>query len=559
MPWTQPLDPCHNLAVSCLVAILPVLVIFWALIIRKIKGYQASLLATAAALVVAVFVYRMPPNLALLSAANGALYGLFPICWIVFTAVFLFNSTIRSGQFEVIRAFMAGITADRRIQALLIAFSFGSFLEGTAGFGAPVAITAAMLMGLGFNPLYAAGLCLIANTAPVAFGSIGIPVTVAAQVTSLPEQAISQMIGRTLPFLSALLPFYLVILMAGFKRAKEVAPAVLVSGLSFALIQFLTANYLGPALPDVLAGIGSILSLLILLRFWQPRSVWRFPGEHPAPAPTRPPAGRLAAANAPTSPAPAPASPRLLWAFSPFIVLTLMVIIWGLAPVKDWLTTHGTLQFAFPGLHNAIQDHNGPVAHIFRFNYLPAAGTAIFLAALISLPISGLSAKQGIQVLAGTFRQLRFPILSIAVVLAFAYLMNDSGITPTIAHSLADTGVLFPFFAPILGWLGVFITGSDTSSNALFGKLQSATATSIGVDPIVTVGANVSGGVIGKMISPQSIAVAAAAGGLVGRESDLFRFTVKHSLILLFIICCIVLAQAYLFKWMIPTAYIHHL
>ena len=512
---------------SCLVAILPVSVIFWALVVRKMKGYHASLLATAAALLIAVVVYRMPLNLALLSAANGALYGLFPICWIVFTAVFLFNITIRSGQFEVIRGFMAGITADRRIQALLIAFSFGSFLEGTAGFGAPVAITAAMLTGLGFNPLYAAGLCLIANTAPVAFGSIGIPVAVAAQVTSLPEKAISQMIGRTLPFLSALLPFYLVVLMAGFKRAREVTPAVLVSGLSFALIQFVTANYLGPALPDVLAGIGSILSLLILLRFWRPRSVWRFTGETAATA--------MPAAEA---------GGRLLWALGPFIILTFMVIIWGLPPVKEWLTNHGALQVKFP-------------AHLYTFNYLSAAGTAILLAAIISLPLSGINAKQGLQVLGSTFRQLRFPILSIAVVLAFAYLMNDSGITSTIAHSLADTGALFPFFAPILGWLGVFITGSDTSSNALFGKLQSATATSIGVDPVVTVGANVSGGVIGKMISPQSIAVAAAAGKLVGRESDLFRFTVRHSLILLFIICCLVLAQAYLFKWIVPV-YIHH-
>jgi lactate permease len=550
MAWIQPLDPCHNLLVSCLVAILPVSVIFWALVVRKLKGYQASLLATAAALLIAVVVYRMPPGLALLSAANGALYGLFPICWIVFTAVFLFNTTIRSGQFEVIRGFMAGITADRRIQALLIAFSFGSFLEGTAGFGAPVAITAAMLTALGFQPLYAAGLCLIANTAPVAFGSIGIPVTVAAQVTGLPELAISQIIGRTLPFLSALLPFYLVILMAGFKKAREVAPAALVSGLSFALIQFLSANYLGPSLPDVLAGIGSILSLLILLRFWKPRNVWRFPGEtadsgEPASGRDREaPDGR---------PADVPVTGRrLLWAFSPFLLLTLLIITWGLAPVKEWLTAHGTLQFAFPGLHNAIADRNGPVAHIFKFNYFSAAGTAILAAAILSLMLSGLSAKQGLEVLGATLRQLRFPILSIAVVLAFAYLMNDSGITPTIARSLADTGVLFPFFAPVLGWLGVFITGSDTSSNALFGKLQSATASSIGVDPIVTVGANVSGGVIGKMISPQSIAVAAAAGKLVGRESDLFRFTVRHSLILLFLICCMVLAQAYLFKWIIP-------
>lgn len=535
MAWTQPVDPCHNMAMSCVVAIVPVAVIFWALVVRKIKGYHASMLATAAALFIAVVVYRMPVNLALLSAANGALYGLFPICWIVFTAVFLFNITIRSGQFEIIRGFLAGITADRRIQALLIAFSFGSFLEGTAGFGAPVAITAAMLTGLGFNPLYAAGLCLIANTAPVAFGSIGIPITVIAQVTSLPEHLISQMVGRTLPFLSALLPFYLVILMAGFRRTREVVPAALVSGLSFALIQYVTSNYLGPALPDILAGIGSIFSLLVLLRFWKPHSVWKFAGE----------ATELAVGGGSGIPAEGMAEPtkaargRLLWAFSPFIALTLMVITWGLAPVKDWLTNHGTAEFAFP-------------AHLFKLNYLSAAGTAILLAAIISLPLSGLSARQGLQVLGATCKQLAYPILSIAIVLAFAYLMNDSGITATIAHALADTGVLFPFFAPVLGWLGVFITGSDTSSNALFGKLQSATATSIGVDPLVTVGGNVSGGVIGKMISPQSIAVAAAAGGLVGRESDLFRFTVRHSLILLFIVCCLVLAQAYLFKWMIP-------
>ena len=543
MFWSQVIDPFHNLLASAGIAVVPVLVIFWALVLRKMKGYQASLLAIAAALVIAILVYRMPVHLALLSIGNGALYGLFPICWIILPAVFLFNCTVYTGQFGIIRHFMASITPDRRIQALLIAFSFGSFLEGTAGFGAPVAITAAMLTELGFNPLYAAGLCLIANTAPVAFGSIGIPITVAAQVTGLPEQALSAIIGRTLPFLSAILPFYLVTLMAGFRQAREVAPAALISGLSFAIIQFLTANYLGPALPDVLAGIGSIISLLMLIRWWRPRTIWHFP-EEPA--------------QAPETMAPLPGN-RLLWAMTPFILLTIMIITWGLPPVKNWLTTRGTLQFAIPGLHNVIRDpHGGLLPHIYKLNWAPASGTAIFLAALLSLPLSGMTLKQGAQVFTATLRQLRFPILTIAAVLAFAYLMNDSGITQTIAGALAGTGILFPFFSPLLGWLGVFITGSDTSSNALFGKLQAATATSIGVDPLVTVGANASGGVIGKMISPQSIAVAAAAGQLVGKESDLFRFTVRHSFILLCIICCIVLAQAYLFKWMIPT-YIHNL
>jgi lactate permease len=537
MPWTQIIDPCHNMLLSALLAILPIAFIFWALIIRKMKGYQASLLAIAAALLIASLGYGMPLKLAFLSAAHGALYGLFPICWIVITAVFLFNITVRSGQFEIIRHFMASITSDRRIQALLIAFSFGSFLEGTAGFGAPVAITAAMLVGLGFNPLYAAGLCLIANTAPVAFGSIGIPITVASQVTSLPELAISQMVGRTLPFLSILLPFYLVTLMAGFKKAKEIAPAAFVSGISFASIQWFSSNFLGPALPDVLAGLGSILCLVTFLKFWRPKQIWRFPDET-APLKTQ---------TVDYTPG------QLLRALSPFIVLTIIIIAWGVQPIKEVLTAKGTLQFGIPGLHNVILDQTGKsLPHIYKFNYLSAAGTAILLAALISTPLVGLPFKECVKVFGSTLRQLRFPILTIAAVLAFAYLVNDSGITLTIAKGLSSTGVLFPFFAPVLGWLGVFITGSDTSANALFGKLQAATASSIGVDPVVTVAANVSGGVVGKMISPQSIAVAAAAGQLIGRESELFRFTVRHSFFMLFFICCLVLAQAYLLKWMIP-------
>lgn len=544
LTWTQVTNPFHNQLASMLVALLPVLFIFWALIIRRIKGYLASLLAIAIALIIAVLFYRMPVSLALLSTANGAIYGLFPICWIVLPAVFLFNITVRSGQFAIIRQFLASISADRRIQALLIAFSFGSFLEGTAGFGAPVAITAAMLAGLGFDPLYAAGICLIANTAPVAFGSIGIPIAVTSQVTGLPEQAISELVGRTLPFLSAILPFYLVTLMAGYKKAKEITPAALVSGLSFALIQALTSNFLGPTLPDILAGIGSIICLLLLLRFWRPTTIWRFPHE---------PREAVITGSAYNS-------RQLLWALSPFIALTVIIIIWGLPPVKDWLNANGSASFEFPILHNAILDLNGhPLPHIFRLNYLSAAGTAIFIAALLSLLLSGLRPIEGWQVFRGTLYQLRFPILSIAAVLAFAYLVNDAGITLTIAQSLAASGFLFPFFAPVLGWLGVFITGSDTSSNALFGKLQATTAASIGVDPVVTVSANVSGGVVGKMISPQSIAVAAAAGGLVGRESELFRFTFKHSFILLSIICLLVLAQAYLIKWIIPVySTLHH-
>src|SRR5436190_13519361 len=276
MNWTQYIDPMGSIALSAMIAVAPVVFIFWALIIRKMKGSQASLIATIIAMLIAIFVYGMPAKLALLSSANGALYGLFPICWIVITAVFLFNVTVKSGQFEIIKRSIASITPDRRLQALLIAFSFGSFLEGTAGFGAPVAITAAMLVGLGFDPLYAAGICLVANTAPVAFGAIGIPITVASQVTSIPEMSISQMVGCTLPFLSFLIPFYLTVILCGFRKAMQVWPAVLVSGASFALLQWFSSNFLSPMLPDVLAGIGSIICLMIFLRFWKPKNIWRF-------------------------------------------------------------------------------------------------------------------------------------------------------------------------------------------------------------------------------------------------------------------------------------------
>ncbi|CAN5471848.1 L-lactate permease LutP [soil metagenome] len=538
MVWKQVIDPFNSIALSVLVAAVPILFIFWALIIKKMKGYQASLIATGLAMIIAILVYGMPVKLALLSATHGAVYGLFPICWLVLMAVFLFNVTVKSGQFEIIKFFMASITSDRRLQALLIAFSFGSFLEGTAGFGAPVAITAAMLVGLGFNPLYASGICLIANTAPVAFGSIGIPITVASQVSGIPELPISQMVGRTLPILSIMLPFYLVTIIAGFKKAQEIWPAVLVSGISFAFLQYFSSNFLGPALPDVIAGLGSIVCLMAFLRFWKPKTVWRFANE---PAATFNP--DISYTNG-----------QFIRAWSPFIVLTIMVIAWGVQPIKDVLNASGMVQFEFPGLHNAIQGEDGNLLpKLFKFNYLSAAGTAIMIAGLIAIPLVGLTYREGLNVFGATLNQLKFPILTIAAVLAFAYILNDSGITLTLAEVLANTGFMFPFFAPVLGWLGVFITGSDTSANALFSKLQYATAQSIGVDPVVTVAANISGGVVGKMISPQSIAVAAAAGNLVGKESELFRFTVKHSFYMLIFICFIVLAQAYVVKWIIPV------
>ena len=538
MKWTQLIDPLHNLTLSALVAAVPVFFIFWALI-KKMKGYLASLLTVILAILLAILVYGMPTKLALLSALHGALYGLFPICWIIIGAVFLFNLTVKSGHFEIIKNFMASVTPDRRLQALLIAFSFGAFLEGAAGFGAPVAISAAMLVGLGFNPLYAAGICLIANTAPVAFGSVGTPIIIASRVSDIPEMAISQMVGRTLPILSIVVPFYLVVLMSGIKRTMEVLPAIIVSGVSFAFFQWFAANYIGPMLPDVMAGIASIFCLMVLLKYWKPKSIWRFSEE-----PQQTIEHDLKYSGS-----------EVFRAWSPFIIMTIFIIAWGLQPVKASLNSIGMLIVDIPGLYDGILKSDGSqlVIKPFEFNYLSAPGTALLFAAIISIPLLGVTYRQGVELYWVTLKQLKFPIVTIASVVGFAFVANYSGMSITMAVALASTGVLFPFFSPILGWLGVFLTGSDTSSNALFCKLQSTSAETIGVDPVVTVSANASGGVTGKMISPQSIAIGAAAVGLVGKESDLFRFTVKHSFIMLLVICVLTTLQAYVVTWIIPV------
>jgi lactate permease len=418
MHWTQPIDPLNNLTLSVLVAMMPILFIFWVLIIKKMKGYKASLLATALAILIAVVAYGMPVKLALLSATHGILYGLFPISWIVITVIYLFNITVKSGQFEIIKYSMASVTSDRRLQALLIAFSFGSFLEGTAGFGAPVAITAAMLVGLGFDAFYAAGICLIANTAPVAFGAIGIPITVASQVSGIPEMAISQLVGRTLPILSVLLPLYLVVLMSGFKKSIEVLPAILVSGVSFGCLQWFCSNYLGPSLPDIIAGIGSIVCLTVFLKFWKPKKIWRFSNESTSTNKTDITYSRG----------------QIIRAWSPFLLLTIMIIAWGIQPVKNVLNAVGIIQFKIPGLNNVISDRGGNfLLHIFKFNYLSAAGTAILISALLAIPLSGMKFSDGLKLFLTTLKQLKFPIITIAAILGFAYIVNDSGITITIA------------------------------------------------------------------------------------------------------------------------------
>jgi lactate permease len=434
------------------------------------------------------------------------------------------------------------------MQALLIAFSFGAFIEGAAGFGTPVAITAAMLAGLGFNPLYAAGLCLLANTAPVAYGAIGIPIVVGAAVSGVDLMALSQMVGRTLPFLAVLIPLYLCVLMAGWKKGLEVWPACLVSGLSFAIAQYLTSNFIGPLLPDIIASICSIVATVIFLKIWHPKESWHFPDEKPS-------LGREQLKYT---------GGQVFRAWAPFLILCLFVSAWGIKPVNAALNQMFTLfmkslgfagqGFPIAGLHNLVIDQAAkakPAA--FNFNFLSAAGSGILFAWFFSIPVMGASVGQAFKSAGHTLKTLRWPIFTISCILGFAYIMNYSGMAITLGYAFATTGAIFPFFAAFLGWLGVFMTGSDTSSNALFGKLQAVTAEKIGIDPVITVGANSSGGVCGKMISPQSISVATGATNQVGKESDIFRFTLKHSIILTAVIGVMAMLQAYVFTWLVPV------
>ncbi|MGA3209324.1 MAG: lactate permease LctP family transporter [Syntrophales bacterium] len=536
MTWTIEMNPLNNLGLSALVAAIPILYLFWALAYKRMKGHWAALSAVAIAVVISILVYGMPVKYSLLSTLYGMLFGLWPVCWIVITAVFIYNLSIKTGEFEIIKNSLATISDDRRMQALLIAFSFGAFIEGAAGFGTPVAITAAMLAGLGFNPLYAAGICLLANTAPVAFGAIGIPIIVGAQVAGIDQMALSQMVGRQLPFISILIPMYMVILMSGWKKGTEVWPAAFVSGGSFAFVQWFTSNYIGPLLPDIIASIVSIVCLIIFLRFWHPKESWHFADEPKSN-------GRAALEYT---------GGQVFRAWAPFIILSIFVAAWGVKAIKEVLDYYTLVKIPIPDLHNMVIRGGKPMAAVYAFNILSAAGTAILFAGIFSIPVMGASMKTAAEVFGQTMKTLRWPILTISTILGFAYIMNFSGMAITLGNAFATTGAIFPFFAAFLGWLGVFMTGSDTSSNALFGKLQEVTATQIGVDPVVTVATNSSGGVCGKMISPQSLSVATAATGLVGQEGDIFRFTLKHSIILTAVIGAMAYLQAYYLTWMIP-------
>ncbi|AWL29497.1 L-lactate permease [Acinetobacter defluvii] len=550
--WQQIYDPMGNIWISSLIALIPIIFFFLALAVFRMKGSVAGTITVVLALLVSLFAYQMPSMMAFASMAYGFLYGLWPIAWIIIGAVFLYKISVKTGQFDIIRSSILSITEDQRLQMLLVGFAFGTFLEGAAGFGAPVAITAALLVGLGFKPLYAAGLCLIVNTAPVAFGAMGIPIIVAGQVSGVDTMEISQMVGRQLPFMVIIVLFWIMAIMDGWRGMKETWPAVLVGGGSFALAQYLTSNFVGPELPDITAAIASLVSLTILLKYWQPKHIFRFADQDSSID------ENLAAQRQRKY-----TIGQIAKAWSPFAILTVMVTIWSIQPFKALFAKDGALadwviSIKVPYLHELVQKMPPVVADvkdyeaIYKFDWLSATGTAIFIAAIITIIYLKMKPKDAVVTFAETVNELKIPIYSIGMVLAFAFIANYSGMSATLALALAHTGQAFTFFSPFLGWLGVFLTGSDTSANALFSALQATTAQQIGVPEVLLVAANTSGGVTGKMISPQSIAIACAAVGLVGKESDLFRFTVKHSITFTVMIGIIITLQAYVFPWMIP-------
>jgi L-lactate transport len=533
--WQQTYTPVTgNLGWSALVAAIPIFVLLYTLAVRRMPSWKASLVGLVAAELLAVLVYRMPIVMSLSAVTYGAAFGLLPIGWIVYWAIVLYRITVDTGKFTIVKDSIGSLTTDSRLQALLIAFAFGAFVEGAAGFGTPVAVAAAMLAGLGFSPFFAASICLLANTAPVAFGSIAIPLVTLSGLTGLPLQTLSSDVGRICAPVSLIIPSYLIVVMGGWRALKAVFPASLVCGLAFAGTQLYVSNNLGPYLTDILGSIAAMTALIILLRFWKPREISETPGQRPAAAAvTQHSAGEI------------------LIAWAPYALLVIFVLLWGIDSVKAALNTL-SVPIPWPALHNQINRippvvaKAAPYAAVYTLNWLSVSGTACMFAALLSTLVLRMPPRQTLRLLVATGRQLMFPLMTIATVLALAFLMNYCGATATLGLAFAATSVFFPFFSALLGWLGVFLTGSDTSSNALFGSLQVVTANRLGLNPALMASANSSGGVMGKMISLQSICVAAAATEMKPTdEAKLFRFTLRHSILLASLIGLITIFYAY--------------
>jgi lactate permease len=562
--WEHNYQPVgDSLGLSALVAVIPIVVLFIMLGALRKPAWMSAITALASAFIIALAVYGMPAQLAVTSAVFGAAFGLFPIAWIVFSSIMLYRLAVDTGKFEVIKSTIGGLTDDRRLQALFIAFSFGAFIEGAAGFGAPVAVSGAMLAGLGFNPFYAAGICLLANTAPVAFGSIGTPILTLANVTGLPLLALSSMTGRLCSMLSVLIPGYLMVVMVGRKKAVPVLPAIIACGVSFAGVQFYVSNYMGPELTDILSSLTCIGVMVLVLKLWKPKEIMRLEGDKP-----------ITISLTKNSPG------QVFMAWLPYMLLVVAVLTFGEPKIKARINawTDGFLpdsvraqpvaqptvaaqlnRIAVPGLHRMITQvppvvkQKTPYAALFELNWLTASGTACFLATIAAALCLGVGPRKFAGIYIATFKQLKMAILTIASMLGLAYLMNYSGMTSTLGLSLATTGVAFPFFSAFVGWLGVFLTGSDTSANALFGNLQVVTANALNLNPVLTASVNSAAGVMGKMISIQSIAVAVAATGMTAKdESRLFRFTIKHSILLMVVMGLLSLLFAYVVPQWVP-------
>jgi len=547
MNWSQVYDPFGNPFLSTLVAALPIVVLLGSLAFFHVKAHYAAILGLIVALAVAVFAFGMPAEMAGKSAFFGALFGLLPIGWIVLNVIFMYQLTNDAGLFDVLQKSITGITTDRRLQVLLVAFCFGAFFEGAAGFGTPVAVTAAILMGLGFAPLAAAGLSLIANTAPVAFGALGTPVIVLAAVTGLDIHALSSMIGRQLPFFSVLVPFWVIWAFVGFRKTMEIWPAILVAGVSFAIPQYLVSNYHGPWLVDVVASVSSMAALALFLKIWHPKRIWTSAtrqGQTVSYEEAEARAVRHGFTRA-----------QIVKAWTPWVILSVLVFLWGLPQIKDWLNGISAPKFPIDGLHNLVVrmppvvTKPTPEAAVYTLNWLSATGTGILIAAVIAGLVMGLSIPKMVQTYGKTLRLVRFSLLTIAAMLALGYTTKGAGLDSTLGLAFAHAGWFYPFFGAMLGWMGVALTGSDTSSNVLFGGLQKVSAEQLGLSPVLMAAANSSGGVMGKMIDAQSIVVASTATQWYGHEGDILRYVFFHSLALAALMGLLIMAQAYVYPF----------
>ncbi|NMG77230.1 lactate permease LctP family transporter [Aromatoleum diolicum] len=562
MVWQQLYDPFNNIWLSSAVAAIPVVVMLVGLGFMHMKAHIAAGLGLGSALLIAIFVFGMPASMAGNATLYGAMFGLLPIGWIVLNIIFLHQLTTENGSFKVLQESLTGITDDRRIQLLLIAFSFGAFFEGAAGFGTPVAVTGAILIGLGFSPLAASGLALIANTAPVAYGALGTPVIALAAVTGLDLLELSGMIGRQLPFFSLLVPFWLIWAFAGFRGMIQIWPAILVAGLSFAIPQYLVSNFHGPWLVDVVAAITSMVSLILFLKVWKPKQVWRstaLKGRDEDATGDKIVAG-AAATGAAAAPAARPDGRAVMLAWMPWVVLTVFVFIWGVPDFKKWLDTISVFKIPFTGLHNLVEKVAPVVAAphkeaaIYTLNWLSATGSGIFIAALVSGLLMKFRLGQLFAIYWRTIKLVKMSLLTIVIMLGLGYLTRYSGLDATLGLAFANTGVFYPLFGTLLGWLGVALTGSDTAANVLFGGLQKVTAEQLGLNPVLMASANSSGGVMGKMIDAQSIVVASTATRWFGHEGDILRYVFFHSIALAVLVGLLVTLQAYVYPF---TALVH--